>query len=286
MRYILKNTLVHSKPELAVTFVDNHDTEPGQSLQSYILEWFKLHAYCLILLREEGYPCVFYGDYYGVPHCKLKPIEGLKEVMNLRKDAAYGVQHDYFNHPKIVGWTREGIDEMPDSGFAVIMTVEKGGMKRMYVGKHFAGCIFEDILHHVDDTVVIDENGFGEFQVEDGSVSVWKAKEGEVIGERNYFNQKTDLQQTEEEKQMVEESMLEEAAVQEDVAIVGETIIPEPDEFGRYVEGVFRDWIEVSAYEGSGDGIEEDLFYDSRYTHVKEEPELAQEEENQEEEEA
>ena len=155
----------------------------------------------------------------------------------------------------------------------------------MYVGKHFAGCIFEDILHHVDDTVVIDENGFGEFKVEDGSVSVWKATEGEVIGERNYFNQQTDLQQ-EEENQNTEESMLEEAAAQEDVVIVGEPIIPEPDEFGRYVEGVFRDWIEVSAYKGPGDGIEEDLFYDSRYTHLKEELELAKEEEDQEEEEA
>lgn len=299
MRYILKNTLVASKPELSVTFVDNHDTEPGQALQSYILEWFKLHAYCLILLREEGYPCVFYGDYYGVPHCKLKPIEGLKELMNLRKDAAYGVQHDYFNHPKIVGWTREGIDELPESGFAVIMTVEKGGTKRMYVGKHFAGCTFEDILHHVEDTVEIDENGFGEFIVEDGSVSVWRAKEGEAIGERIYFDEKTDLQQEEnqdakenavmeelaisEESAIFEDNMaLEELAVSEDAMLVEEPAIPEPNEFGRYVDGVFRDWIEVSAYKGTWDGIDENLFYDSRYTHLKEEIEVEEEEENQE----
>ena len=299
MRYILKNTLVASKPELSVTFVDNHDTEPGQALQSYILEWFKLHAYCLILLREEGYPCVFYGDYYGVPHCKLKPIEGLKELMNLRKDAAYGVQHDYFNHPKIVGWTREGIDELPESGFAVIMTVEKGGTKRMYVGKHFAGCTFEDILHHVEDTVEIDENGFGEFIVEDGSVSVWRAKEGEAIGERIYFDEKTDLQQEEnqdakenavmeelaisEEAAILEDNMaLEELAVSEDAMLVEEPAIPEPNEFGRYVDGVFRDWIEVSAYKGTWDGIDENLFYDSRYTHLKEEIEVEEEEENQE----
>lgn len=316
MRYILKNTLLHSKPELSVTFVDNHDTEPGQALQSYILEWFKLHAYCLILLREEGYPCVFYGDYYGVSHCKLKPIEGLKELMNLRKDASYGVQHDYFNHPKIVGWTREGINEIPDSGFAVIMTVEKGGMKRMYVGKHFAGCIFEDILHHVEDTIEIDENGFGEFLVEDGSVSVWKAKKGEKIGERLYFIEKAKLQNEKEENQNNEESVLDDALEQEELQVseenemfeehivseqntlLGENIaeenileedaltaeeetIPEPDEFGRYVDGVYRDWIEVSAYEGPQDCIEEDLFYDSKYTHLNKEPEPEPEEEEQ-----
>ena len=112
MRYILKRTLLSSRPELAVTFVDNHDTQPGQALESYVLGWFKLHAYCLILLREEGYPCVFYGDYYGVPHNRLEPIAGLKTLLELRRDAAYGVQHDYFNHPKIIGWTREGLDEL------------------------------------------------------------------------------------------------------------------------------------------------------------------------------
>lgn len=298
MRYILKNTLVDSKPELAVTFVDNHDTEPGQALQSYILEWFKLHAYCLILLREEGYPCVFYGDYYGVPHCNLKPIEGLERLMKLRRDAAYGVQHDYFNHPKIVGWTREGIDELPESGFAVIMTVEKGGTKRMYAGKHFAGCTFEDILHHVEDAVVIDENGFGEFKVEDGSVSVWKAKEGEVIGERIHFDLKEDSEQPKTENQnMVEKAVLEEIAVSEEITMLekhiipGETIMaeesvtPKENEFGRYVDGVFRDWIEVSAYKGIEDGIEEYLFYDSRYTHLKDEIEMIEEEENQKEQE-
>ena len=295
MRYILKNTLVYSKPELAVTFVDNHDTEPGQALQSYILEWFKLHAYCLILLREEGYPCVFYGDYYGVPHCNLKPVEGLEQLMNLRRDAAYGVQHDYFNHPKIVGWTREGIDELPESGFAVIMTVEKGGTKRMYAGKHFAGCTFEDVLHHVEDEVVIDENGFGEFKVEDGSVSVWKAKEGEVIGERIHFDLKEDSEQPKTENQNVEENaVLEEIAVSEEPAMIEEYVIPgktimaeesvmsKENEFGRYVDGVFRDWIEVSAYKGIEDGIEADLFYDSRYTHLKEEIESERGEENRE----
>ena len=115
----------------------------------------------MILLREEGYPCVFYGDYYGVPHNRLEPIAGLKTLLELRRDAAYGVQHDYFNHPKIIGWTREGLDELEGSGFAVIMTVEKGGTKRMYVGRHFAGCVFTDILNHVKETIKIDKNGYG-----------------------------------------------------------------------------------------------------------------------------
>ena len=71
MRTILDNTLVKSHPDLAVTFVDNHDTQPGQSLNSWVQDWFKPQAYALILLRRDGYPCIFYGDYYGIPHNKI-----------------------------------------------------------------------------------------------------------------------------------------------------------------------------------------------------------------------
>ena len=46
--------------------MDNHDTQRGQALESTIEEWFKPAAYALILLREAGLPCVFYGDYYGI----------------------------------------------------------------------------------------------------------------------------------------------------------------------------------------------------------------------------
>lgn len=54
MRQIFDNTLVKERPNLAVTFVDNHDTQYGQSLQSFVEEWFKPLAYAIILLREDG----------------------------------------------------------------------------------------------------------------------------------------------------------------------------------------------------------------------------------------
>ena len=52
----------------AVTFVDNHDSQPLQALESTVEPWFKPLAYALILLRREGYPCVFYPDYYGAEY--------------------------------------------------------------------------------------------------------------------------------------------------------------------------------------------------------------------------
>ena len=45
MSQIFDGTIVGTNPEKAVTFVDNHDTELGQALESWILDWFKPLAY-------------------------------------------------------------------------------------------------------------------------------------------------------------------------------------------------------------------------------------------------
>ena len=173
MSKILDNTLMKENCGKAVTFVDNHDTQPGQALQSWIPEWFKEIAYSIILLRREGYPCVFYGDFYGIQHDDIKPMESLKTLMLLRRDRAYGEQVDYFDDPNVVGFTRLGDDDHYKSGVAVVMSDKYEGSKRMYVGTKFAGEKFFDALGHRDDEVVIGEDGFGEFGVNGGSVSVY-----------------------------------------------------------------------------------------------------------------
>lgn len=41
MRQIFDNTLVSQHPMQAVTFVDNHDSQPQQALESFVGDWFK-----------------------------------------------------------------------------------------------------------------------------------------------------------------------------------------------------------------------------------------------------
>lgn len=170
---ILDNTLMKENPERAVTFVDNHDTQPGQALQSWIPSWFKEIAYSIILLRREGYPCIFYGDYYGIQHDNIEPMENLKTLLLLRRDRAYGEQVDYFDDKNIIGFTRLGDDDHYKSGMAVIISDKYEGSKRMYVGTKFAGERFFDALGNRDDEITIGEDGFGEFIVNGGSVSVY-----------------------------------------------------------------------------------------------------------------
>lgn len=174
MATILNDTLVSRYPLQAVTFVDNHDTQPGQMLQSWVEDWFKPHAYAITLLRKDGYPCVFYGDYYGIPHDKIASKKTiLNKLMKIRKRFAYGEQHDYFDDYHVVGWTREGDETHKNSGMAVLMSNSTGGSKRMYIGKQFAGIFFKDALGNAKYNIRIDEDGFGDFYVNREVVSVW-----------------------------------------------------------------------------------------------------------------
>lgn len=181
MSEIFDGTLVKENPEKAVTFVDNHDTEPGQALESWILDWFKPLAYSLILLRQDGLPCVFYGDYYGISEKEVSPKnEMLDKLLKLRKYFAYGEQIDYFNDRNVIGFVRQGDFEHSDSGLAVVMSDKEGGVIKMNVGKKFANTMFYDYLGNTEEKIYIDGEGIGEFFCRDGSVSVW-VKDGTYV---------------------------------------------------------------------------------------------------------
>lgn len=173
MSKLYEGTLTGADPEHAVTFVDNHDTQPGQALYSFIPAWFKPLAYAIILLRAVGVPCVFYGDYYGIPHDGVAPVAGLKTLIKIRERYAYGEEHPYFDDPSLVGFTREGDVEHPDSGVVVLLSDSVGGTKRMYFSTQFAGCHMTDALGGIPEKVAIGADGWGEFRVNGGSVSVW-----------------------------------------------------------------------------------------------------------------
>lgn len=85
IRYLFNDTLSKSEPHFAMQFVDNHDTQIGQALESWVLDWFKPQAYASILLYKCELPCIFYGDYYGIPHDNKTPVPYLKEMIWIRK---------------------------------------------------------------------------------------------------------------------------------------------------------------------------------------------------------
>ncbi len=178
LRKILDNTLVSRHPTSAVTFVDNHDSQPGQGLQSWVEPWFKEIAYALILLRSKGYPCVFYGDYYGSGGDH--PYEGMKDkidrLIHIRQNYCFGEEDDYFQEPNFIGWVRKGTEDNPVKA-AVVISNKVGGMIRMYIGEEFSGREFIDKLNNENSLVEIKEDGFGDFYTPSAGVSVWVPKD-------------------------------------------------------------------------------------------------------------
>ena len=182
MSAIFEGSLVQDQPTLAVTLVENHDSQPLQSLESVVEAWFKPLAYALILLREAGYPCIFYADYYGA-HYKDNGDDGgdyeifldshqwlIDKFLEARRTYAYGDQYDYFDHPNTIGWTRLGTEEFP-GGMAVVLSNGDAGSKWMEIGH--ANKTYIDITEHVEEPVTTNEEGWADFRCEAGSVSVW-----------------------------------------------------------------------------------------------------------------
>ncbi|GEL08078.1 alpha-amylase [Salisediminibacterium halotolerans] len=175
LRTIFDGTLVEAHPLHAVTFVDNHDSQPGESLESWVGDWFKPLAYALILLREDGFPCVFYGDYIGIRGDDPIPSkkEQLDPLLDARAHLAYGEQIEYFDHPSTIGWVRRGTDEHSGSGCAVVLSNDQDGFKHMAVGVEHSGKTWVDVTGNHEGKITIDDNGEAEFPVRGGTVSVW-----------------------------------------------------------------------------------------------------------------
>ncbi|KAJ4289938.1 hypothetical protein N0V88_006735 [Collariella sp. IMI 366227] len=186
LRKVFDDTLVLWKPDNAVTFVVNHDTQAGQSLRPH-RPFFLPLAYALILLHANaGLPCVFYADLFGsigqhpLPGYAnfIPPTSGgqaIPKMMLARKLWAYGSQYDYFDDPNCVGFTRVGhSSQSKGDGLTVVMTNawEYGG-KRMFVGRQHAGERWTDVLRWCPGEVVVDAEGWGWFSVGPRSVAVW-----------------------------------------------------------------------------------------------------------------
>ena len=182
MRRILEGTLLRERPVSAVTFVDNHDSQPLQALDSPVEPWFKPLAYAIILLRQEGYPCIFAPDYDGASYEGFGR-DGNRYRIDLpshrwlidrflrgRRDYAHGPQIDYLDDADRIGWTRLGDAEHPRA-MAVLLSDGPGGSKWMNVARPYAA--FTDLTEHEREPVRTNGDGWGEFRCPGGSVSVW-----------------------------------------------------------------------------------------------------------------
>jgi alpha-amylase len=182
LRTILDRSLVKDHPDMAVTIVSNHDTQPLQALESVVEAWFKPLAYAIILLRRSGYPCVFFPDYYGADYSDIGKDGNeynitlashkwlIDKFLQTRRNQAFGEQYDYFDNNNCIGWIRTGNEEHP-GGIAVLLSNHSDSTKFMNTGSQ--KIVYHDVTEHIKETVTTNEEGWGEFKCKGRSVSVW-----------------------------------------------------------------------------------------------------------------
>ena len=182
MRTIFDGSLVSSIPDHAVTLVDNHDTQPLQSLEATVEPWFKPLAYALILLREHGTPCVFYPDLYGAEYSD-KAVDGSQQTVNMpaitclsklieaRKRFGNGPQSEHFDDARVIGFVRHGTERKP--GCVVVMSNGGEGQISVDLGLGHSSTSFVDFLGHREGEIPTDDSGRADFPTNGGSVSVW-----------------------------------------------------------------------------------------------------------------
>jgi alpha-amylase len=190
LRTVFDGTLVKERPMNAVTFVTNHDTQPGSTADIGVEDCFKPLAYSLILLRQEGYPTMFWGDLYGRKgkYADGPSCGGQLPVLSLaRKLYAYGQQDDYFDEPNCIGFVRRGTWDHKD-GLACVMSNTVPGQKRMAVGLEHKGEVWTDLLGWEKMQVEVDSEGYGIFPCPSMSVSVWVNQAAEGRGAKVDFN--------------------------------------------------------------------------------------------------
>ena len=141
LRTLFDSSLTKERPMQTVTFVDNHDTQPGQALTSWVKAEFKAQAYAGILLRKDGYPCVFAADRMGAkgPEPQASCQETLLKLLKLRRALAYGDQSDHFENEHAIAWVRHGLEGEDRHKLVVILSNGPSEPLHISLGEDQAG---------------------------------------------------------------------------------------------------------------------------------------------------
>lgn len=109
LRSLIDGTVVQEFPLQAVTFVDNHDTirDPNNAVIND-----KMLAYALIL-TAEGYPCVFWQDYYNFGLAGRGTANGITALVAAHEKYAGGATSVLYADPNLYVMQRSGFGSQP-----------------------------------------------------------------------------------------------------------------------------------------------------------------------------
>ena len=188
LRTMFDGTLVSSRPDLAVTFVDNHDSQPLQALEATVAEWFKPAAYATILLRRDGLPCVFGADYDGSSYSDWRDDarvdvhlashrEFIDLCLQLRAELGSAAeQEDHLLAHDGIAWVRR------TARLTVVVIVGNAGEFTLDIPTGRPRRRFTEVTGLISRKRVVSRaDGTGRFPVPGGGVTIWVSRIGRSV---------------------------------------------------------------------------------------------------------
>lgn len=138
--------LMKDRPFEAVTFVDNHDFRGGDT--SEIIN-DKMLAYAYIL-THEGYPCVYWKDYFRYNLCEPGKPSGIERLVQVHESHAGGGTNILYTDDLFYAMERTGAGTQPGLVFALN---NSGGAIRQWVKTHFRNTTLKPLAWRAKDTI-------------------------------------------------------------------------------------------------------------------------------------
>lgn len=150
LNYLEGDMLRKIYPDMAVTFVSNHDTEKDSNEDNRISEENKLKAYAYIL-THDGYPTIFYSDYENEDF-----KEAIQQLILIHNTIATGeVEVLYVDDDEYI-MKRTGTGENP--GLVLYITTHET-TKRRTIDTNWNSKTIMDYTFNTNYTATTNENG-------------------------------------------------------------------------------------------------------------------------------
>jgi alpha-amylase len=157
-----RGTVVQDTPSQAVTFVDNHDTirDPGNAINND-----KLLAYSFIL-THEGYPSVFWMDWYNFGLAKTGIPNGIAALVAAHEQHAGGATQVLYADDNLYVMQRTGAGYQP--GLVYVLNNLGSAWNGAMVQTQWRGVRFEPVAYggydtSRPDTKMTSADGFADF---------------------------------------------------------------------------------------------------------------------------
>jgi alpha-amylase len=171
--YSLRNltyegTVLRDNPSRAVTFVENHDVVREDAIVND-----KMLAYAFIL-THEGYPCVFWQDYYNLQLGREGSVSGIAALVKIHEEHAGGSTSVLYVDDDLYIMQRNGSG---NQGGLIFVLNNRGSWNGMWVKTQWENARFVPLAWGGKDDTGIPE----EKMVQEGWVNLWAPPRGYAV---------------------------------------------------------------------------------------------------------